>query len=141
MDFTVFERQHEEILRIAAGIKKQLNKNELSGNHFEAALALGKLAGLISEHLYAEDKFLYPDLLNHPNAEVQATASRFISEMGDMAKTFTDYKTKFMKANKIKNDPEGFIAESEAIITGLEKRIEMEEKELYPLLISITDKQ
>lgn len=140
MDFTVFERQHEEILRLAASIKKQLQKNELSEKHYEAALALGKLAGLISEHLYAEDKFLYPGLLNHPSAEVQATASRFISEMGDIAKTFTDYKTKFMKANKIKNDPEGFIAESEAIITGLEKRIEMEEKELYPLLKSITIK-
>ncbi|MCL6477266.1 MAG: hemerythrin domain-containing protein [Peptococcaceae bacterium] len=134
MDLSSLKRHHEEILSLVGTIKKLLNQDELYSKALDASLKLGELSGKITVHLTAEDKFLYPKLMGTPNKLIQTTAQRFVDEMGNLAKVFGDYKSKYLAPSNIKADPKGFIQESEVVFAALQKRIDLEKKELYPLL-------
>ncbi|TYO94421.1 hemerythrin domain-containing protein [Desulfallas thermosapovorans] len=134
MDLTNLKRQHKEILALAASIKQLSKVHELEAKAMDISMELGKLSGKVSVHLSSEDKFLYPSLLSHPNDKVKAIARRFINEMSGISKVFYDYKTKYLAPSKIKANPEQFSKETDAVFAALQKRIELEEKELYPLL-------
>jgi len=111
-----------------------LTKDGVVAKALDVSLKLAELSGKISIHLANEDNVVYPGLLNSPDELVRATARRFVDEMGDLAGVFAAYKNKYLSAGKIKSNPAGFIEETRNIAAALQKRIDREEKELYPSL-------
>ena len=98
------------------------------------AKSLARLAGLISIHLAAEDKFLYPSLSQSSDDTVRQMAMRFEQDMGGLAAIFMAYKEAFMTPTKIKADIPKFRHETERVIGALLERLQREDKELYPLV-------
>ncbi|SHM31268.1 Hemerythrin HHE cation binding domain-containing protein [Caldanaerovirga acetigignens] len=95
---------------------------------------IGKLSGLLSLHLNSEDKYFYPVLLSHYNPEIRKKALEFTNETGDLSQKFANFKSEYMQAKNIKENPEKFIEDFSKINTALRQRIEREEKYLYPLI-------
>ncbi|MCT4507164.1 MAG: hypothetical protein N4A48_00105 [Tepidibacter sp.] len=92
------------------------------------------LAGKLKIHLDTEDKFLYPKLVKHDSKVVKDKANKYIDKMGDICKLFIDYKNRFNTKNKIINNLDGFIKESNYIFYMIQKRIHKEDIDLYALL-------
>jgi hemerythrin len=127
-------RQHHEILEIAQKICSYQTEQQVADNAFPISLLLGKLAGKISIHLSTEDKFVYPKLMQHQDITIQERSKRFADEMGDLAKTFENYKTRYLAATKISENASFFIGETKQIVAALSARVEKENNLLYPLL-------
>lgn len=125
-------RQHEEIRALLAQIEGMLPE-KVAESTFEVLMKVSELAGKLKMHLAQEDRVLYPSLLRHQDARVRDTADRFTREMGGLAETFTGFRTKYAGVNAIKGDPEQFQREMRRLASALRRRIEAEEKELYPL--------
>jgi len=134
MDLKALKRQHEEILKLVKAIESELEKEKLINNAFAVSLKLGELSGKLLFHLNSEDQYLYPSLLNNGTAAVKKIAQTFMQEMGNITQEFNNYKAKYLSATKIKENPEEFITKTRDIFKVLTKRIEKEEKELYPKL-------
>ncbi|HGY55230.1 MAG TPA: hemerythrin domain-containing protein [Caldithrix abyssi] len=129
-----YRRQHSDLLNIAHQIAAELNPARLSNDATTVRSLLSTLAGKLSIHLAMEDKSLYPKLMQNSNPDVKATAKKFIDEMGGIAKAFDNYKNKWPHAMAIQKNPNDFISETKTLFNVLSKRIEKENKELYPLL-------
>jgi hemerythrin-like domain-containing protein len=129
-------RQHNDILDIAAQILTYKTNQQISDNAFNITLLIGQLAGKLKVHMTTEDKFVYPALTLHPDIKVQKVSRMFSDEMGDLAKVFESYKTKYLSSRQISTDPNLFSLETKAIFAAITKRIEKENTQLYPLLSS-----
>ncbi len=57
-----FNQQHKDIKGLVATIQQYKFTQEVESHAGDIAGALAKLAGLLSIHLAAEDKYLYPSL-------------------------------------------------------------------------------
>ena len=108
--------------------------SDVDAHSAELALALAKLAGLLSIHLAAEDNYLYPNLAKSTNDQVRQTSIAFHQEMGGLAKEFTAYKETFMTATKIKQDPAGFLTATASVVSALRERLTRGDRDLYPLV-------
>lgn len=100
----------------------------------EVSSTIARLAGLISVHLAAEDKFLYPNLAKSEDETVRTTAQRFEQEMGGLASAFKSFADSYNTAGKIKKDVHAYLVAEKQTIGALESRLAKEEKELYPLI-------
>lgn len=118
---------HEDINYLISEIKKGSEKLNVP----ETALRINKLAGKLRIHMLEEDKFLYPDLLNHTDDEVRKMANKYITEMGHLAEEYTRFKTKYNTPSKILEDTDNFISEAKELIQALINRIDKEDNELY----------
>lgn len=127
-------RQHTEILELANKLYAYKNEQQVRNNAFEISLLLGQVSGKIKIHMTSEDRFLYPALSNHTDAKVRTISTKFADEMGDLAKAFETYKTKYLNSQEISSNPAVFLHETQAVLTALAKRIEKENRELYPLI-------
>ncbi|MCR5758048.1 MAG: hemerythrin domain-containing protein, partial [Selenomonas sp.] len=107
---------------------------QIEQNVDEVTKALARLAGLISIHLAAEDKFLYPNLEKSDNETVRDLSRSFNAEMGGLAKTFMDYKEEFMTPTKIKANLAKFRQDTDRVIGALQERMQREDNDLYPLV-------
>ena len=98
------------------------------------ARTVAQLSGILSIHLAAEDKYLYPSLKNSPDDKIRAVAIRYEKEMGHLAATYTAYRNQYRTASRIEADPAGFTRETRRILQALSERLTREDRELYPLL-------
>ena len=130
----IYREQHDSLLEIAGTLSKQLDPQSLGENAQSARQTLSSLLGKLNVHLSMEDKSLYPQLLSDSDHKIKLTAENFVSEMGDIGKVLTEYKTKWASALPIQENPADFITETEGILSALGDRISRENNELYPLL-------
>ena len=129
-----FRQQHDELLALANDLAAELDAGKLGQDASDARSALSKLAGKLVLHLGAEDKHLYPRLMESDNPETQKIAKQFVDEMGGIAKAFTSYNDKWRATSSIQKDADGFISETKTIYDALANRIEKENTVLYPLM-------
>jgi hemerythrin-like domain-containing protein len=136
MSIVNLRRQHTEIGQVIEETENILRNKSLgiTSQSKQLALNIANLAGRLQNHLLLEDKFLYPSLAEHKDPQVQALSKRFSEEMGNLNEVFAAYKTKYMIANNIRNNPEDFYKDSLAVFKAIKSRIMAEEKELYPLV-------
>lgn len=127
-------RQHEEILDLVAKIGVYQNPVEVKENAMKISNLLSQLAGKLKMHLMVEDQFVYPKLASHSDTRIQTTSQNFANEMGDLGKTFADYKTRYLGASKIADNTTLFINDTKNIFAALTKRMTNETHLLYPLL-------
>lgn len=133
MNIDGLKRQHQEIGQLINEIESSLNQDVVA-KAFDISLKIASLAGKLSIHLKSEDDYLYPTLMTAADEGLRNTAKRFDQEMGHISQAFSDYKTKYMSASRIKQETGHFLADTRAIISSLRHRIHNEDKSLYSLL-------
>lgn len=129
-----FRATHKELLSIAKDISGMLQEGSLAKDASAVRSLLSRLAGKLQVHLSTEDRSLYPHLLNSSDANVKATAQKYMDEMGGIAAAFKEYVSKWPHALAIQKAPADFIKDTKGIFDALAKRIEREDAELYTLV-------
>lgn len=127
-----FRRQHDEILAIAGEIAARLQPDTLRADTRWVRSLLSALAGKLTIHLAMEDKALYPRLAEADVEDCAALALAFMKEMGGLGAAFAAYNQKW-QAGAIGEDPARFILETREVFGALGKRIERENRQLYPM--------
>ena len=128
--------QHARLRILIDSINKML---ESCSTKDEIDLLISKiveLAGVLRIHLNNEDRYLYPRLMTSKNNEVMNVATEFDSKMGDLSNNFISFKTRYNSYENINKNPQAFISEFKNVISKLIKRLDKEDKELYPLIES-----
>lgn len=87
----------------------------------------------LSAHLAKEDRLLYPRIQAGPDRAAAALATRFAHEMGGLAAAFRDYIAGW-SPDRIRADWDAFGTETRSVVETLRRRIDREERELYPLI-------
>lgn len=133
MNISGLTRQHNEI-RDEVNKLKLFIYNDTISNSFEMAKEICFMAGKLKVHLQSEDKYLYPKLLESDNLKLRNMARSYISEMSSLSSQFELYKNKYNTKNKITGNSAEIINETRKVLSLLEKRLDKEDKELYPLI-------
>ena len=130
-----YRHQHEELSEIVAVLRRLLKEDELKieANAHLAHEKLCNLADKLKMHLSGEDKELYPKLLVDEDPSIKAIAWGFIRNESPLRKQFDRYAKKWLKASSFEYS-EDFVAETNDLLDALMKRINKEEKELFPRL-------
>jgi hemerythrin-like domain-containing protein len=132
-DIKNLTRQHGDIDLLIGNIKN-LSKGNIESSIDIIVKDINMLAGKLKIHLDTEDKFLYPDLLNMNNEVLNTMAKEYMKEMGNISSEFIKYKNNFNTKNKIISNVEQFKIQTVEVFEILERRINKEERELYPRL-------
>lgn len=136
MHTALLRHQHHEIIGIANDMRRHL----LAPQRMQASVAeslstnLQALCDKITSHLSIEDKGIYPKLIQSPNAIVASTAKRFSDEMVGLRAEFCSFRERWASGPAIHADPIHFVDECTTVFHNLTRRIDQEEKELYPLV-------
>lgn len=136
MHTELLRHQHHEIM----GIVNDMRRNLLAPQRMPASVAevlssnLDALAQRIASHLSIEDKGLYPKLRASSLSNATVTANRFSEEMDRLRASFAAFRSRWPSAAAIHAEPAKFVDECTTVFHGLSRRIEQEEKELYPLV-------
>ncbi|QAT41285.1 hemerythrin domain-containing protein [Clostridium sp. JN-9] len=133
MDISGLKRQHSEI-RDEMNKLKSFISNDVVSNSFEMAKEISFMAGKLKIHLQSEDKYLYPKLLQSNNLKLRDLAKSYISEMSNVSSEFELYKNKYNTKSKIIDNSTEIINETKKVLGLLEKRLDKEDRELYPLV-------
>lgn len=130
----LYSDQHARALACVSEIRVHM-KDPVSteANAHDLRMILARLAGVLVAHLKSEDQFLYPALIASSNSQTSTTAKKFFDEMGVITPLVLDFMDKWRPIGEIEKDPKGFIAACHPILEALGRRIEAEEKHLYPL--------
>src|SRR5262245_13386055 len=129
----IYRKQHAEIARLVRGVEVFLSPGKLPDDAAAARLKLSELAAKVELHLAMEDGTLYPSLMAHQDPRVRDKASHFNNEMSGIKAVFETYSRKWTEA-AIRENPGGFIGETNKLFAALGNRIHRENTELYPLL-------
>lgn len=122
--------QHERIMRLAAELRRAVDRGEELQP--VAALRWGLARELIA-HLAIEDRLLYPSMLRSRDTATVDLATRFKSELGSLGDAFTTYMTQWSDS-RIAREWEGFRRETRTILDLLAERVARENESLYPLI-------
>lgn len=128
------ERQHQEFFDLITKMELHKSEQQVKDNAGTISLLLSQLSGKLKIHIISEDKFLYPALMKNTNPKIKTTSQAFFEEMGGLSKVFEEFKNSFATTNKIASNSAAFLRESQKVFLALKKRIEKENKDLYPLL-------
>ena len=126
--------QHEQVVQVVKDFCTILDDVRNITNATKARGFLDELGSLLDIHLKIEDELLYPILKKSLNTNVKNTAISFSNEMGSIADNIGHYMNKWNTSISIANESEYFIKETKALVSLLLKRIDRENKDLFPLL-------
>ncbi|WBW96497.1 hemerythrin domain-containing protein [Oceanirhabdus sp. W0125-5] len=133
MNTANLKRQHNDIKIIINEILKEMNGN-IDENSMNISKNISKLAGVLKIHLNSEDRFLYPNLLNHADERVRNKAKHYIEEMGSVSNKFLEFHRKYNVSSKIKKSKNLFKNECRETLKVVVNRINEEDSDLYLLI-------
>ena len=125
---------HKKLWDFLQKLQSYQSDAEVLAHGKEISATISQLSGILSVHLAAEDKYLYPALQKDPAAHIQQLAAKFSREMGTLADVYKAYRDRFMLTSQIEADPDLFLKETARVLQALSNRLQKEDKELYPLL-------
>ena len=128
-----FKRQHREIKELVEHILPMLNQDLLKREPAKIRSTISILTGKLMMHLAMEDHFLYPSLRERNDQRLQTIGEKFFAETSDLMVVFKSYSQKWLNPGSIKENPDSFIRESEELFHLLLRRIDEEDRHLYPL--------
>jgi hemerythrin-like domain-containing protein len=132
MNIDKFKREHVDLLAAVTTLRELVQTGVQE--HAEAIVGqLVSMSSVIKLHLAAEDRVLYPALINAADPRVAQTGQQFQQEMGDLAQAYTGFVSRWNLASKISQDPEGFRGDANNVFKALHLRVQRENRELYPL--------
>lgn len=125
--------QHREILEGANRLLSLVRED--AGAHAEQiVLLLQDLSDKVLMHLDLEDEVFYPAALRDSNEAFAGLAAQYWTAMGAIRDLFTTFVDTWAKVDQIRAEPEGFLRETEVVLGYLERRIQREDRDLYPLV-------
>lgn len=133
MELDFFKAEHDALLDLRTQML-----DAMDGDPNLLTIIRARMSRLLVAHLAKEDHHLYPWLKRSPNAATALCAARFEAEMGDLAKVWAAMMSDWPDA-RILRDQTGYGRIMRPILDALERRIESEERELYPLAASMPD--
>lgn len=133
--------QHDAAIKLVADIHALADRLGEEGVPYQLGMLLARLTGTLRIHLAQEDKTLYPHMIASADREVSDTALAFKEEMGGLSRAFGEFAERWNSAGRIAADPQGYRAESRAILDTLVDRIARENALLYALADAIDDWQ
>lgn len=133
-----FQRQHEELARLATEIVAHLTIEGLERDHHEVRRLVARFAGKLRMHATMENEALYPRLRAHPDPEIRAAAERLWNEVGTIYSQFAEYSDRWLVGDAIARDPRTFVQDTHRLFATLGKRMQRENRELYPLVETTT---
>ena len=125
---------HKKLWDFLQKLQSYQSDAEVLAHGKEISATISQLSGILSVHLAAEDKYLYPALQKDPAAHIQQLAAKFSRDMGTLADVYKAYRDRFMLTSQIEADPALFLQETARVLQALSNRLQKEDKELYPLL-------
>lgn len=131
MDMTIYTSKHDAIKEILEEIK--LFEEAGARKADEIARRIGKFSVIIQMHLAGEDKYLYPYLLKSSEPKTRAITSAYMAEMKQIEGDFLHFLAKFKTPDSIRKDFYSFQNDFLKINAAIRRRMEREERELYPL--------
>lgn len=132
MNIDKFKQDHVSIFRNITDLRN-LIRGGISQNSGEITQKIISISSMIKLHLAAEDRTLYPMLLNSNNAEIAKAGKNFQAEMDGIAVAYMEFSRKWNLDSRIANNPEEFREEANNVFRNLHQRITHENKVLYPL--------
>lgn len=127
-----FRRQHDDLLAIGAEFRGLLQPEALRRDPRPARALLSTLAARLAVHLSLEDRLIYLRLLQTGDERTRTLTRSVMAEMGSLGAVFKAYDEKWQVA-AIEAEPTVFARESVQALAALAKRIERENRQLYPL--------
>ncbi len=133
-----FRDSHAELRQMIDDLKSILTPEllKIRPNAKTAFELLCDLGTKVRGHLAEEDRSLYPTLLIHEDPKVKSIAWGFISGEKPLRKVFDEYHKRWLK-NCDFNFTDDFLAETHEVFEMVAKRIEREERVLFPKLLEI----
>ncbi len=128
---TELSAEHAELDVLAERLIRQVTQP--GGPDSELASIRWRLNHVLMVHLAKEDRHLYPQLQRCGEPRVQALATRFANEMGNLAEQYLAYTNEWT-AQKIAADQRGFSTATLSVMRALRQRILREERDLYPMI-------
>ena len=136
MNIDLFKREHKHILVDVAKLRCLVE----SGVSENAQLIVEQLASahiLIRRHLLAEEQILYPALARAPDPATAQMSRQFKNLMGGLLADYAAFAARWNVADRVVADPEAFRDEAIAVCDALHRRVQWENRELYPLAEAI----
>ena len=134
-------RQHEALLEMSEQLSQSSRVIDTKQHASQCARLLARMTGILTQHLAAEDRALYPRLIVSDNPHVSDTARSFSIQMGGLAQRYLGFEDEWRSGQAILAEPGRFRIELIRILAMLHKRIERENQILYPMLEDIEKKQ
>jgi len=133
MDSMILLRlEHKRIASMAADLAAMVNQRTPPEPLMFLAFRRN-FSRILAVHLAREDWVIYPRLLADERPDVRALAARLAAEALAFSEAFRDYGRRWT-TNSIAADWPGFCKETLAILARLERRVHVEDTELYPLV-------
>lgn len=132
MNIDKYKSDHVEIMRLVTDAKTLV----LGGADKQPAAIAQKIvaiSSIIKLHLAIEDQVLYPALKRSVSTQVARTATRFQNEMGPLAADFSAFARRWNTEARIRTEPVTMRSEAMAILDRIHRRMQQENRELYPL--------
>lgn len=128
------ERFQQDHLAIAGKVSdlRALVHSSVVANAEAIAKMIIDMSTAIKLHLAAEDRMLYPALLNSAHADIVRIGNAFRTEMGGIADAYLAFSRQWNTAKAIAAKPEDFRSQANQVFKALHERIQRENKELYP---------
>lgn len=132
MDIEKLKRDHNEILVQMAQLRLY-SQSGIVENADAIAKQIVGMSSVIKLHLVVEDRILYPAFAKSADPSVARTGEEFQRDMGDIAAAYIKFASHWNIAKKVSEDPQGFREEANKVLSALHQRIQLENKNLYPL--------
>lgn len=123
--------------KVAASVLEDIKRSTDAGQHLKTAQGLSTLKDALVGHLKKEDDRLYPELAKvaqEKNLElVQTTLRTFTTAMKGISERLLGFFEKYSTQEVITRDASTFQEDLTSVIDSLHKRIDGEERVLYPM--------
>lgn len=130
MDVNELRRQHQELAVI---VDQLLEAVRDKGTQQSVGAVRWHLARQLMSHLALEDRIFYPAMQRMADEGARATAARLQAEMGTLGQSFSAYMHRW-NDDQVAREWAKFCADTREIIGALKRRMEQEERLLYPLV-------
>ncbi len=132
-------KHHEEILAIFDDLLEDITARKRPNLE-----SLGKdmsfIEGKLKIHLSMEDRYLYPELMNHGDVRISELTERYKKEMVTAYDSFHAISVRCREESYFREHYDEFVAEIRGFIGSLKIRIAMEDEDLFPLVDSFEEK-
>ena len=132
MNIDRYKSDHVTIIRMVTDLKKLIAAN-VEAHAADIAQRIVSFSSTIKLHLAVEDQVLYPALRRNESAQIAHLAQRYQHEMGPIATDFSSFARRWNTERRIRESPEGMRQEALTILDRIHRRIQQENRELYPL--------
>ncbi len=126
------KKEHKQILSLFNGLTDYLAGKIV--HRLDVMINLRKLKATLIKHLEKEDKFLYPALKKAKDKKTRETAKKFSDRMLKISKTVLAFFDKYLHLKMYElGTNEAARKDLREIVTSVAKRVDVEEKVLFPL--------